>query len=58
MLYKMSKHKMNFNDAKKFCKDERFKFKDEQHTVLAMPRTEKDISDIKDMFDCKYCAHW
>ena len=42
--YKMSSTEMNFAQAKKFCEDE--------GSVLAMPRTEKDIEDIK-QFDRK-----
>ena len=37
--------KLNFNDAKSFCKDE--------GSVLAMPKTWDDVSDIKE-FDRKY----
>ena len=37
--------KMKFNQAKQACQDE--------GSVLAMPRTVEDISDIKE-FDCEY----
>ena len=43
--YKMLNGKLNFNDAKSFCKDE--------GSVLAMPKTVEDVNDIKE-FDCKY----
>ena len=43
--YKMSSTEMNFAQAKKYCEDE--------GSLLAMPRTVKDIEDIK-QFDCKY----
>ena len=41
----MSSTEMNFAQAKKYCEDE--------GSLLAMPRTVKDIEDIK-QFDCKY----
>ena len=43
--YKMLSQKMKFNQAKQACQDE--------GSVLAMPRTVEDISDIKE-FDCEY----
>ena len=43
--YKMLSQKMKFNQAKLACQAE--------GSVLAMPRTVEDISDIKE-FDCEY----
>ena len=43
--YKMLSQKMEFNQAKQACQYE--------GSVLAMPRTVEDISDIKE-FDCEY----
>ena len=40
---------MNFDQAKKACLDE--------GSVLAMPRTVEDISDIKMLVDGEYCPH-
>ena len=40
---------MNFYEAKKACLDE--------GSVLAMPRTEQDISDIKKLVYREYCPH-
>ena len=45
--YKMSSYKMTFDDAKQFCKN------DGGSAVLAMPRTQDDVRDIKDIIDCK-----
>ena len=43
--YKMFSQKVNFNQAKQACEDE--------GSVLSMPRTVEDISDIKE-FDREY----
>ena len=45
IAYKLFSEKMNFNEAKQACQNE--------GTVLAMPRTVEDISDIK-LYDREY----
>ena len=45
--YKISGYKMTFDDAKQFCKN------DGGSTVMAMPGTQDDVSDLIDIVDCK-----
>ena len=45
IAYKLLSEKMNFSEAKQACQNE--------GTVLAMPRTVEDISDIK-LYDREY----